>query len=127
MIDQIEEIKRQAELAAEVLQDKSTDPMWDKERALVAAWELLQQVVVLEEGAEPQVGDVLRLYFFTPEEDDKAGAVMTGFYAGGREAITWFRNPRDGSIDRETHKIDDHLYQIIQRNGKAVIYQRGTK
>jgi hypothetical protein len=68
---------------------------------------------------EPQVGDILRLYFFTPEEDDKAGAVMTGFYAGGREAITWFRDPEDGGIDRQLHKIDDHQWRIIQRAGKA--------
>ena len=68
---------------------------------------------------EPKVGDILRLYFHSPEMDEAAGAVMTGFYCGGREAITWFRNPADGCIEKETHKIDDHQWRIIQRDGKA--------
>jgi hypothetical protein len=68
---------------------------------------------------EPSIGDILRLFFFTPEEDDKAGAVMTGFYAGGREAITWFRDPKDGSIEKQLHKIDDHQWRIIHRRGIA--------
>ena len=71
---------------------------------------------------EPQVGDVLRLYFHTPEQDDAAGAVMTGFYWGGGEVITWFRNPGDGSIDRQVQKIDDHQWRIIQRQGNPFFW-----
>jgi hypothetical protein len=68
---------------------------------------------------DPCVGDILRLYFYSPEEDDKHGAVMTGFYAGGREAITWFRAPKDGGIEKQLHKIDDHQWRIIQRQGTS--------
>ncbi len=73
----------------------------------------------------PQVGDILRLYFFSPDQDDAAGAVMSAVYAGGREAVTWFRNPRDGSIDKELHKIDDHQWRIIQRGGLAFMWPDG--
>jgi hypothetical protein len=36
-----------------------------------------------------------------------------------REAITWFRDPKDGGIDKQLHKLDGHRWRIIQRNGKA--------
>lgn len=70
---------------------------------------------------EPKEGDLLRLYFYTPEEDNRANAYMTGkvFGLNNPVARTWFRDKRDGSIDYEDHRISDHEYKIIQRNNKA--------
>jgi hypothetical protein len=107
--------------------EESTTPLLEMIRPIKGGydWVKCKMAYVHPESLhllEPKVGDIIRLYFYSPAEDDAAGAVMTGIYAGGREAVTWFRSPRDGSIEKELHKIDEHTWQIMQRDGKPFFW-----
>jgi hypothetical protein len=136
----IEEIKRQAELAiARILAD-DFEFADDREiaKGLVAANELLQHVVVLEEGAEPMVGDLLI------SDRGSMGGVSCGYlfskcwipphanYQDLDELATkayWTITPRfgDGSQINKHWANPKEWRTIIQRNGLPVIYQQVTK
>jgi len=119
MTNQIEEIKRQAELAAERMENMSVgeqgiNELYRGAEALIAANELLQQVVVLEEGAEPMVGDLMQ---------DNVGTLLRCLSRPNAEMVGYkaLASGVEGS-----RGINSGI-KIVQRQGKPVIYQQGTK
>ena len=108
----IEEIRKKAEHGAN---NKScTNDEYYYIEPLIAANELLQQVVVLEEGAEPMVGDVIESHLSNLYTVTCVGHELTSVNTN-----TW-------DIE-EIKKNPQGVRRIIQRNGKPVIYQQGTK
>jgi len=126
----IEEVKRQAELAEIWLSDFPldrdgevifTEPSDEASigfaDSLIAANELLQQVVVLEVGAKVEAYDIVcqegnepDVQFVGNDHHEHRGHYMSAT-----------------TINRINKDPDEIHYKIIQRNGKPVIYQQGTK